>query len=123
MEGGARRTSSATAEATEDEQLPVRLREGGGAGGDRDDDEAQQVDGPLAQPDDEPTSGGREGKPEERERADDDRARRGAHAETLRELRQHGCDEPEAERDDEGGGDEDPDLTRDLHLRAGFRPG
>ncbi len=62
------------AQAPVDEELPVGVGEGGGAGRDRDDDQAGEVDRPLPEPGDEPSTGRGEEQPEEREGTDDDRA-------------------------------------------------
>ena len=106
-----------------DQQLPVGVGEGGGAGRDRDDDQAGEVDRPLPEPGDQPAAGGGEEQPEERERADHDRAGRGPHAEALRELRQHRQDQPEPQRDDERRRDEHPQLARDADRRGGLGHG
>ena len=106
------------AQAAVEQQLPVGVREGGGPGRDRDDDQAGEVDRPLAEAGDQPPTGGGEEQPEERERADHDRAGRGPDAEALRELRQHRQDQPEPQRDDEGRGHQHPQLARDADRRG-----
>ena len=101
------------AEAAEHQQLRVAAREGrrGGRAGDQ--EQTGQVDRTLTDPDDEPAPQRCAHQPEEREGADHHRRRRGADTEALRELRQHGRDQPEPHRHQERGGDQDPDLAGD----------
>ena len=95
------------------------MREGRGAGRDRDDDQAGEVDRALPEAGDQPPTGRGEEQPEERERADHDRAGRGPDAEALRELRQHRQDQPEPQGDDERRRHQHPQLARDADRRGG----
>lgn len=107
------------AERAEQEELPVALGEGDAEGRGGDDEEAGDVDGPLPQAVDQAPAGGCGDQPEEREGAHDDRRSGHAQAEGFGELGQHGGDDPVADGDDEGGGDEHPDVGGELRLRDG----
>ena len=101
------------AEAAEDQQLGVALREPGRRGRAGDEQQPAEIDRSLPEAGDQPARRRRGEQAEQREGADHDRRRRRPHAEALGELRQHRGDQAEPDRDQEARRDQDPDLARD----------
>jgi hypothetical protein len=102
------------AESAKEQQLPVRLGQSARTGGHRNDQQSDQVHGPLAEPLHQSATGGCEQQPHEGECTDDRRRRGVADAEFPGELWQSGRDDAESERDDERRGNQNPDLRREL---------